>query len=186
MSCALTRRLRLVRLRRPRRHVWRRARDGVLLGHKLRRMVCLPGLLLRLGATRRWNWTLRRLRTLHLRRRLWCWPIIYLRIRARRLIHARRRSCLPRIVRNIITRWVTLDGTMVGKHSSATCVGLGRHVDLESRMAAVMSGQELRPALRRARSISVGICWPIASKRHAARHSRRTFFRPKSRRSSGT
>ena len=109
MSCALTRRFSLVRLRRPRRHVWRRPGDGVLLGRRLRRMVCLPRLLLRLR-TRRGSGVLCRLWTrgvVHLRRWLRCWTIVCRRARTRGVVHLRRwLRCWTIVCRRARTRGV--------------------------------------------------------------------------------
>ena len=101
MRCALTGRLSLALLRRPRRHVWRRPGDSVLLRSRLRRMVGLPRLLLRLR-TRRGSGVLCRLRTR---------SVVYLRRWLRRprsgvLLGSRLRRmvCLPRLLLRLRTR----------------------------------------------------------------------------------
>src|SRR5271157_6222738 len=108
------------------RHVWRWPRDGVFLGRRLRRMVCLPRLLLRLR-TRRGSGVLCRLWTrsvVHLRRWLRCWTIVCRRVRTRGLVHARGRSGLPRAV--IRSRHVVVVRSRHVLRSARLLVVLGR------------------------------------------------------------
>ena len=173
MSCALTRRLSLVRLRRPRRHVWRRPSDGVLLGRRLRRMVGLPRLLLRLR-TRRGSGVLCRLWTrsvVYLRRWLWrprcnvllgrrlrrmaglpC-LLLRLRTRGRGLVHPRGRSGLPRVVirtRNVI---VLRRSRHVLRSACLLVVLRMRNILRCTRLLIVL--------LRRWSSVVRGLRWPI-------------------------